>query len=734
VLAALVFAFTMTTVSQTQAKNLGPGESDTVYAQDLPQNWVLHGAQLTVETGAQTGHIRAVNQSRVTVNGGRVVSTAQALELVDSEAMLINSSVESAGYGISAVVDKKGSLAGSKVTATGSTISGVGRGISATFNSLIKLSATLVNGSGSGAGGGVAGGGIGVALIGAVAELTDNSRVVGANRGLVMVSDEFVGSNKPSVLLDSSSVVGNNGSAIIVSQGVTPDTQATIEIRNGSTLSGGNGIILEVEKNSTAHFNVDNSALTGNIQVENGSTANLGLRNGSSLTGTITNATRLDVDESSRWIMEDDSSVQTLALIGGMVDLRGTSADFHTLTVNELSGNGTFALGTNLAAGQGDLLMVVGNASGDHHLLVQNSGVDPLRGDDDHQVVSTGGGDATFELVGDKVDFGAFAYELQQRVNGTGGADWYLVQTDEISSGSRTVIGLFSAAPTVWYGESASLRTRMGELRNGNGQGGGWMRSYGNKYNLSAAPGVVYSQTQQGLSFGADGRVSGSDEQWLVGVMGGYSNSDLDLQAGSSGRVDSFYLGAYSTWLAEDGFYIDALIKANRFQNKADVVMRDGEKSEGEYQHYGIGASVEAGKYIKFDADWFVEPFAQVSGLWVAGDDYRLDNGMQARTNGANSLLSRAGTSVGRKYATSDGGFIQPYAKVAVAHEFVGSNQVKVNDHRFANDMSGTRGELGFGVNAQATDKLQLHAGFDYMKGQSIEQPWGVNLGLRYNW
>jgi outer membrane autotransporter protein len=72
--------------------------------------------------------------------------------------------------------------------------------------------------------------------------------------------------------------------------------------------------------------------------------------------------------------------------------------------------------------------------------------------------------------------------------------------------------------------------------------------------------------------------------------------------------------------------------------------------------------------------------------------------------------------------------------KVAAAHEFVTSNQVSINGNRFHNDLSGSRAELGAGVAAQVTQKLQLHADFDYMKGNNIEQPWGVNVGLRYNW
>ncbi|KFE51379.1 hypothetical protein IV01_24325 [Pseudomonas syringae] len=41
----------------------------------------------------------------------------------------------------------------------------------------------------------------------------------------------------------------------------------------------------------------------------------------------------------------------------------------------------------------------------------------------------------------------------------------------------------------------------MGELRMDGGKAGGWMRTYGNKYDVSASSGVGYTQTQQGISF-----------------------------------------------------------------------------------------------------------------------------------------------------------------------------------------------------------------------------------------
>ncbi|WP_444757103.1 autotransporter outer membrane beta-barrel domain-containing protein [Pseudomonas sp. A014] len=612
-------------------------------------------------------------------------------------------------------------------------VSGIARGINVTNDALLDLSNTQVEGLAGTPGADLIPGGVGVVVAGANARIRENSVVSGDNNGIVIFSATTGAANKESnLLLDRSTVIGREGSAIKVTRDRTEE-KVNIQIDNGSVLIGGNGVILEVADQATADVSVNNSQLDGNIVVDDGSHLDLALANHASLTGTITNASSLALDGTSIWTLTGDSSVDKLNLEGGTVNLRGVegSAGLNRLELGELSGSGTFVLGADLSTGQGDLVDVSGKASGEHHLLVENTGTDPNAAVIDHQVVHTGEGSTSqFDLIGGQVDFGTFAYELEQR-----GDDWFLVRKgDTTTPGTRTVTGLFSAAPTVWYGEATTLRSRMGELRNGNTQSGGWMRTYGNKYKVSAGAGAAYDQVQQGISFGADAPLPSSSGQWLLGVTGGYSRSDLDLSGGTSGKVDSFHIGVYSTWLADDGLYVDALIKANRFQNTSDVRMSDGRKAKGEYNNNGIGASVEVGKHIKLDDGWFVEPYTQVSTLWVDGASYNLDNGMRASAANADSLLGKVGSHVGRTFPLDKGGFVQPYVKVAAAHEFARNNQVKVNGNKFDNDFSGSRIELGAGVAAQVTDTVQVNAGFDYMKGNNIEQPWGVNLGVRYNW
>jgi len=466
------------------------------------------------------------------------------------------------------------------------------------------------------------------------------------------------------------------------------------------------------------------------VVVEAGSAATVQLENFATFTGHLENVERLTINSDATWAMVGDGDIATLSMNGGAIKF-GDVNEFYTLSVGNLSGNGTFIMGADFATGSVDFLDVTGSASGNHSIAVSSSGADPSDTSNLH-MVRIGSGDADFTLQGGPVDLGAFSYDLVQRDSN----NWYLDTTTRVvSPGTQSVMALFNAAPTVWYGELSTLRSRMGELRMDAGKAGGWMRGYGNKFEVDASAGVGYQQIQQGISFGADAPLPIGDGQWLVGLLGGYSKSDLDLGRGTSGKVDSYYVGAYTTWLDdESGYYVDGVLKYNRFQNSSDVQLSDGKKTKGDYDNSGIGASVEFGRHITLDDGYFIEPYTQLSGVMVQGKDYDLDNGLAAEGDSTRSLLGKVGATAGRNFNLGEGKAVQPYVRAAYAHEFAKNNEVKVNSNVFNNDLSGSRGELGVGVAMTVTDKVSIHADFDYSQGDKIDQPWGANVGVRYSW
>lgn len=521
------------------------------------------------------------------------------------------------------------------------------------------------------------------------------------------------------VAIDNAYIGSVEGPAIKVEGGA----EATITVSNGSTLSAGNGRgeLLDVQSDSVLDLVVDGSYLHGNLTIPEGGLVNVRLQNGTRFTGQMSDVKNLQLDAGVGWDIMGDSNVESLVLNGGSIDF-AKAEGFHQLSMGELSGNGSFGLKLDMDNQQVDFLNIEGQATGNHVLSIQNSGAEPESGFDPLQVVHTGGGDAQFSVLGERVDLGAYSYGLERQ-----GDDWFLTGEDrEVSPATRSVQALFNSAPTVWYGEMSTLRSRMGEVRS-SGQGGAWMRSYGNQFRVAGRDGLGFEQQQSGFSLGVDAPLAVTDGVLLVGLLGGYSKSDLSQSRGSSGTVDSFYVGTYGTWMNSNGYYVDGVLKLNQFQNRADVLMSDFSKAKGSYRNYGLGASLEAGRQIQLTEHLFIEPFAQVSAVAVQGKSFSLDSELKADNAATHSLLGKVGMTLEHRNQ-----WLSPYIKVALAQEFARDNDVEVNGHRFNNDLYGTRAELGAGLALSLSSNLQLHADFDYMNGQGIEQPWGANVGVRY--
>ncbi len=764
------------------------------------QRMAASGASINISPDSSIKAVDVREGSAITMRGATI---REGLVINNSTGTLSGSTLIGANNGLT-LNRITSETTGSSATLTDSTSTGGVTGALVTHFSELNLLRSELTGTGPT--------GVGLRLAGQARAV--DSRLTGAVNG-VWISSEAAYSGA-SLTLDGTHVVGQTGAALSFRQ-ASPSAlpvEGVVDVNNGSTLIGGNGVILEVLDQSKATVNVNNSSLSGNVLMAGGSTtnlnfaqasltgdlqleggsradlkfadsiltgnlqavdsstatldlaranmagnvnvdatssadlsldqsvmtgdliaeaggiANLTLGNGSLFTGRLENTQSVAINTGSQWVMVDNASLNDLSMNNGFIKL-GDAASFYTLSMASLSGSGTFVMDVDFGGAQTDFIDITGSATGSHSLLIGSTGTDPVD-DTSLHVVHAGAGDADFSLVGGAVDLGTWSYDLVKQ----GANDWYLdASTRRVGPAPQTIIALFNTAPTVWYGELTTLRTRMGELRTNGGRSGGWMRSYGNKFNVANASGFGYKQQQQGVTLGADGKLPIGDGQWLAGVMAGQSKSDLNLDRGANGNVESYYVGAYSTWLDSDtGYYFDGVLKFNRFKNTAKVNLSDGTRTKGNYHNSGVGASVEFGRHIKLDDNYFVEPYTQLAGVIIEGKDYQLDNSMRAEGDRTRSLSGKVGATVGRRFDLGEGRTVQPYLRAAVAHEFVKNNEVAVNNNVFNNDLSGSRGELGTGIAVALSDAVELHADFEYSNGDKIEQPWGANVGLRYNW
>lgn len=734
----LVFALT----------SVGAGQTQNIDQNTAPDNYIARDGGVLNASGASTFEVSINSGAQFNALGGTYSGRLGSAGIAVSNAAANVSDATVTGSRMGMFIGRNsGTTTGSTAVISGSRITGQTSGIETSGGSDIQLTDTHLSATGAS--------GVGLNAFGAEVRAVGGSMTGGMN-GIRLRPDLGGVGNGANVSLDHVLVQGLSGAAILANSGVN----AQIRVLNGTQLLAGNSVLLDVQDastvimsvegstlegniniagNSTGNLTFDQGRMTGDVLVENGSTANVTLQNSSQFTGRLDKVDGVTVNSGSIWTLTGNDTVGTLAMNGGTVRFGAQDVPntFYQLNVGTLAGSpdgsSTFAMKGNFATGQHDLLNVTGVATGSFGLLVAASGLDAVN-PQQLTLVRTAAGDAQFALTGGRVDLGAWSYDLAQRQGGTGGTEWFLDPTTQvISPGASAVLALFNSPITLLYGEASSLRSRMGELRFNGGQSGAWARTYGNQYNVSESSGVAYKQNQQGLSLGADARLNDSDV--LGGVMVGFSESDLSLEHGTSGTVKSYYFGPYVTWMDRDtGYYVDGVLKFNRFRNEAKVGLSDGTRAKGDYDNWGVSASVEGGRHIKLSNDYFIEPFVQFSAAQIQGKRFSLDNDMQADGDRTRSFLGKAGATAGRNFDIGNGAVAQPYVRAAIAHEFAKNNEVQVNNNVFNNDLSGSRAEFGAGVAVAMSDKWQVHVDLDYANGEHIEQPWGGNVGVRYSW
>lgn len=737
---ALLPAFFLINTSAMAAIIVGAGENRTIDPTDPVSDYLVQdggvlnaGAVTTQSLTIQTGS--TLNIDGATVNGN---PGFYGIQVSDSQAT-INRATVTADTRALWVARPPSSTQGSTVEATDSRFLGGETGALVTGLSTLTLTNSELRGTNAGS--------VGLNSRGGDVRALAGTLISGDSAGVRMTNDAN-GQGTNTLLLDNSTVEGRSGPAILVEGGVQG---ATIQVQNNSVLRAADGILLKVQDASSAAMNVVGSALEGNVQVlqnstvdlsfngasmvgdilrEDGSTANVTLNNGSSFTGRLNNS-NLTLNQSSLTMVDNDS-IDNLSMNDGLVNfgVPGAQRANRQLEVGTLAGNGIIAMQGNFQTGESDLLKA-NTATGSYELAVNASGKDATS-PQQLTLVQIANNTAAFSLLGGRVDVGTFEYDLEERTNATGGTEYYLNPTTRLTSGAQSVAALFQTALTISYGELKSLEYRMSELQADDKRHGLWVRSYGNKWNVDdGSSGVGYRQQQQGFTLGADTRLG--DSPWKVGMLAGYSKSDVDLNGGTSAEVNSYYFGPYFGWLNRDtGYYVDGALKFNHFRNESKVRMSDGKRAEGDYSNSAVSAIVEGGRNIDLGDGWFAQPSAQVSAAVIQGKNYRLDNDMEAEGDRTHSLRSKLGVMAGRSIDLGNTQ-MRPYGRVAVVHEFASNdNNVRVNGNTINTNLAGTGFEAGVGLTASWSENLRFDVGVDYAKGKNIEQPVAVTFGVNY--
>ncbi|GDM48581.1 adhesin autotransporter [Escherichia coli] len=496
---------------------------------------------------------------------------------------------------------------------------------------------------------------------------------------------------------------------------------------------------------------MDNLRAMANVTIEPDAT--LRLENGSLLAGRITGDGKKGgnlIVADSVWKLSGDSTINSLDMSNGTVDFHSiqspqfkTKLEGVTLNIGQLSGNGTFLMNTDIASYTGDKLNITGDANGNFVLNIKNTGQEPVSPGNPLPVVYTGGGDAVFTVNGGKVDAGVWEYYLSKD-----NTNWYL-KSDTTQPGNPepgipnppvrhttkstdAVLNMASAPTYIFNSELQGLRFRNSEKsENSRTSGGVWGHYIGSDKHISSK-GAGYSLTQYGIVTGGDKRFDLSDGVLSLGAFVSFSDNNIRHNRGGKSSIDSKSVGLYMTYDTH-GYYIDGVLKFNRFKNELRTHMSDGTMVSGDYHQNGFGGSLEVGKYFSLNENTWLLPYARTTALAVNDDNISLSNGMKAEINTTHSFQGEVGVNLGMDLDVGKTK-IRPYLTAGVSHEFSNHNKVKINKaYDFTNDISGTTGKYGLGMDVQLTSNASIWGEANYLKGNNVESPVTGTVGFKIN-
>ena len=280
---------------------------------------------------------------------------------------------------------------------------------------------------------------------------------------------------------------------------------------------------------------------------------------------------------------------------------------------------------------------------------------------------------------------------------------------------------LQSAAALSWRQEDATLSKRLGDLRQGDGDQGFWVRlnrgefKYGNAKNQNNFFQMGYDK-------------AGGDWHYGAAIS---RNSGKTTYGDATAKNRSLALTLYGTWLGDKGHYADIVLKEGRLSNDYDIHAPIG-FTHGQYKTWGSSISAEYGREIALGDKAYFTPQAQLSWLRIAGKDYTTDNGIAISQDSQSSTIGRLGFELGSRLG--DNGNV--YAKASVLHDFGGSADTRLSYNgvstSYSNDLGDTWYEAGIGFNLKTKDNSYLYADVSKAFGGDYKTPWQWNVGMRW--
>ena len=459
----------------------------------------------------------------------------------------------------------------------------------------------------------------------------------------------------------------------------------------------------------------------------------------------------------SQWSFNKSSALNNLDASNSEITFAPTS-EYKTLTIKDkLTGSGTFNLNTNIAENKSDKIVVKGTAEGSHKIGVTNQGANVADGK--VTLVETNGGNAAFSLTNpnNRVDLGAYQYFLTKEGN-----NWVLANsknaltptppvapvtpskpvvtpnkpvvtpnnpvvpptapvlpsTPLLSDLANTQVSLRQAQLLLVEDDLSGIHQRLGEVKNGE-KGNVWVRNVNSRQKLAAlstgeSETSGFKQNVHRVQVGADAAVT---DNLRVGGFVGRSQANVDFNSHyGDGKVRSNSMGLYAAYLADNGIYVDNIVKYSRLHANSDHT------EKRHYNAYTI--SSELGKRFSLANDWTITPQAQLAWTHISS---------QENEDSLSSVYSRIGLRVAKGFALNNGWNLQPYTEVnAITSK---NRSSKIHYTNSALDVASSRGrfESAVGLNAGfANHRFGLEV--SRADGKNFDKPYAIQAVYRYQW
>ena len=323
------------------------------------------------------------------------------------------------------------------------------------------------------------------------------------------------------------------------------------------------------------------------------------------------------------------------------------------------------------------------------------------------------------------------SWEVQQGLITDGASGIYsekgnaIVTTQNTNTNLQTIGETTAVTMMQWRAEADDLQQRMGDLRQSANANGVWVRTFGGKSEANVADFEF-----NGFQFGYDHQVS---PMQFVGGAISYTKGDGKFATGSS-DAETLGFAGYSTWLMENGVYVDVIAKAGKLTNDFKINAGTLGKLAGEYSTQALALTVEAGQRFPLANVFYVEPQVAFTASHIFGENYGAGQGVSVEQDSINSYVARAGLAAGIQCPDNKG---SAWVRASYLYDFDGETQttaVKGASNTFEQDFGGGWYELGIGGSLNFTKNLHGYADFEYVSGSPIDTPYKWNLGVRYTY